>query len=61
MTKGLVTVKKLTDDPGEWAAHILSQVKTPRKDHTAEIRGAGYDIGAAAKHLEMFYLAKSEE
>lgn len=61
VTKGLVTVKKLTDDPGEWAAHILSQVKTPRKDHTAEIRGAGYDIGAAAKHLEMFYLAKSEE
>lgn len=61
VTKGLVTVKKLTDDPGEWAAHILSQAKTPRKDHTAEIRGAGYDIGAAAKNLEMFYLAKSEE
>ena len=60
VTEGLVTIKKLTDAPSEWARHILSRAKLPRENHISEIRAAGYDIEAAAKQLETFYLSKSE-
>ena len=60
VTKGLVTIKKLTDTPSEWASHILSRATLPRENHINEIRAAGYDIETAAKKLETFYLSKSE-
>ena len=60
VTAGLVTIKKLTDTPSEWARHILSRATLPRENHINEIRVAGYDIEAAAKQLETFYLSKSE-
>lgn len=61
MTKGLVTVKKLTDDPGEWAAHILSEAKSPGKIILLKSGGQDMILELPAKNLEIFYLAKSEE
>ena len=60
VTEGLVTIKKLTDTPSEWASHILSRATLPRENHINEIRAAGYDIETAAQKLETFYLSKSE-
>lgn len=61
VTTGLVTAKKLSDTPQEWAQHILKRIHCPRTDHTCEIAAAGYDIVTAAKQLEKFYVQKYEE
>lgn len=61
VTNGLVTSKRLDEAPSEWAECILEQVHRPREDHIGEIKAAGYDIIAAAKQLEKFYLQKSKE
>ena len=51
----LVTSLPITD-PALWAEEILKKRGTPRTHRLAEIRAAGYDIIAAAKKLERFYL-----
>lgn len=43
-------------DPEVWADAILAVKGTPRTDRLADIQANGYDIGAAAKKLERFYL-----
>ncbi len=58
LTDGLVTVKKLSDTPSDWAAHILERRSVPRCPHTEELRAAGYDITEAAGKLLAFYLDK---
>lgn len=61
ITKDLVTTKKLTKAPTEWASWVLQQALLTRENHKEEIIEAGYDISNAAKELEKFYLQKGEE
>ena len=61
VTDGLVTVKKLADSPAGWAEEVLRQAALPRRDHSDEVRAAGYDVRTAAGALEAFYLQKAEE
>ena len=56
VTEGLVSVKRLSDTPQEWAKCILSSAAIPRTDRTAEIRASGFDVAEAAKWLEGFYI-----
>lgn len=60
VTRGLVTSRKLEEAPSQWAKHILGQAVLPRENHLSEIAASGYDITAAAKHLETFYLQSAE-
>ena len=60
ITKGLVTKKKLDELPDEWASYILQQAQQSKENHREEIKEAGYDISAAAKKLESFYLEHAE-
>mgnify|MGYP000453049574 CR=1 FL=1 len=61
ITTGLVTVKKLSDTPKEWAQYILKKLKAKRENHLKEIQQAGYDINIAAHKLEQYYLMKYGE
>lgn len=56
ITKGLVTIKNLSDSPEEWAKHVLSKEEIPRVDRSKEIKKNGFDIKETAKWLEKFYL-----
>lgn len=58
ITKKLVTVKKLTDAPKEWAKHMSDRLTEKRYDRTREVIDAGFDISETAKWLEEFYLEK---
>lgn len=58
ITKKLVTVKKLTDAPKEWAKHMNDRLTEKRYDRTQEVIDAGFDISETAKWLEKFYLEK---
>lgn len=58
ITKKLVTVKKLTDAPKEWAKHMNDRLTEKRYDRTQEVIDAGFDISETAKWLEEFYLEK---
>lgn len=44
------------EDPRAWAEAILKKRTTPRLDQTQAIIDSGYDIHAAARKLENFYL-----
>lgn len=61
LTDDLVTVCNLSDPPEKWAETVLECARTERKDRSAEIISAGYDISETAKWLGDFYLAKYNE
>lgn len=60
ITKGLITKKKLDEPSDEWASYILQLAQQSRENHMEEIKMAGYDIVAATKQLEEFYLQNGE-
>lgn len=60
VTKGLVSSVPLEESPARWAEHILQQSCRNHENHIEEIKEAGYDISAAAKKLESFYLEHAE-
>lgn len=59
ITKGLVTIRKLSDPPEEWANHILSKETLPRADRSKEIKENGFDIKNTANWIEKFYCARA--
>lgn len=61
LTNGLVTTKKLSDSPKNWASHILNIDVSNRQSHNNEIISNGYDIKTTAKRLEDFYLEKCKK
>ena len=56
VTKGLLTYRSLSDSAAEWAECVLKKKKTYCQTHTSEISDAGYEIEAAAKKLQAFYI-----
>ena len=51
----LVTYLPLTDSPDEWAQQVLDAVAISRRDTTAEIAAAGYDVQVAARIMQEQY------
>lgn len=58
----LLEFMSLEDSPKQWAEKALQMIKdTPRRNHTEEVKAAGYDISETARWLQDFYLARYEE
>lgn len=59
VTDGLVIKRDIEDSPKVWAESIFNKINYVRKDCTAEICKARYDICREAKQLEEFYIQKA--
>lgn len=51
----LVTYLPLTDSPAAWADRVLAVARTPRRDTTAAMVEAGYDVQVAARIMQETY------
>lgn len=53
--EGLVSYLPLSDAPEDWAQRVLEAAAEPRRDTTAEIIAAGYDVRGAAQVMQELY------
>ena len=61
LTDGLVWKMPLSEDSEKWAEIIDALRTIPRRDRSAEIRRAGFDIVEEAKKLERLYFDLDQE
>lgn len=53
--KDLTTYLPLSDGAEQWARAVQRALATPRRDTAAELTACGYDVGAAAREMQLRY------